>query len=164
MTEPIGEPLDDATIDELADDNVMIDARTAKRLRSEAQRLRHRLREAEANRQAAEDARAGDLAKLANYEHRAVEQAVEGVLADPSDLWLHTTEEQQQAWVDQQFGEVIPDAARDAARALIESRPHLAKRTTPPPTDRPVESLRPGTSPEQTKPATPSWAAALRGH
>ena len=72
-----------ATIDELADDNVMIDVRTAKRLRSEAQKLRHRLRESEANRQAAEDARAGDLARLANLERRAVEDRRRGHAGRP---------------------------------------------------------------------------------
>lgn len=169
MTEqPTPEPgsgLDDADIEALAgDDDQVLNMRMAKRLRGENQRLRHKLREAESNREAAEDARAGDLAKLANLEKREIERSVEGLLADPSDLWLHTSEAQQREWVDQQFGEVIPDAARDAARAIIENRPHLARRATPPPSDRPVESLRPGASPEQSKPAAASWSTALRGH
>ena len=171
MTEqPVGTPedessIDDETLDALVDDdNMLVDVRTAKRLRAEAKKLRHRLRESEANRAAAEEIHAGDLARLASLERRAVEQAVEGVLADPSDLWLHTSEEQQREWVDKQFGEVIPDAARDAARALVESRPHLARRVEPPPTRQPVEGLRPGASPEQVKPPTPSWSTALRGN
>jgi hypothetical protein len=106
-TEPIGTPtpddagIDPDVIDELADDDdAPIDVRTAKRLRSEARKLRHRLRESEANRQATEEARAGDLARLANLERRAVEHTVEDVLADPSDLWLHTDEATQQSFVD----------------------------------------------------------------
>ena len=173
MTEqPTPEPesdLEPEVIDELADDAAPVDMRAVKRLRSENARLRHRLREAEANRvtaeegkATAEEGRASDLARLAAMEKREVERAAEPYLADPSDLWLHTDEAAQREWVDQQFGEIIPDAVRDAARALVESRPHLARRATPPPTAQPLEGLRPGASPE-SKPKPTSWAAAIRG-
>lgn len=150
-------------IEELAaDDEPVTDMRAVRRLRTENQRLRHQLREAEANRASMEEAHIGDLARLSNLERRAVESTVADVLADPADLWLHTTEAQQREWIDQQFGEVIPDAARDAARALIESRPHLARRAMAPPSNQPIEGLRPGASPQESKPVA-SWHTAIRG-
>ena len=82
--------LDDAAIDELADDDAPADMRAVRRMRAENKKLRHRLRESEANRVSAEDARAGDLARLAALEKREIEREAGAVLADPTDLWLHT--------------------------------------------------------------------------
>ena len=144
MSEPIGEPTPEPEPGLEPDADQLFDLQAAKRLRAENQKLRHRLREAEANRQTAEEARAASLARAAAMERQLVEHEVSELLADPSDLWAHTDEATQQSWVDQQFGELVPDAVRDSARAIIESRPHLARRTAAPPTARPIENLRPG--------------------
>jgi hypothetical protein len=161
--QPTPEPEPDPdVIDELADDDAPADMRAVRRMRAENKKLRHRLRESEANRATAEEGRASDLARLAALEKREIEREASALLADPQDIW-RTDEATQQEFVDQQFGEVIPDAVRDAARLLIESKPHLARRATPPPSDRPVEGLRSGAAPE-TKPKPTSWAAAIRGH
>jgi hypothetical protein len=151
--------LDPQVIEQLADD-APADVRTMRRLRSENARLRHKLRESEANRGSSDEA---TLARLAAMERQLVEHEVAEILADPADLWAHTDEETQQAWVDRQFGEVIPDAVRDSARAIVEARPHLARRATAPPTERPLEGLKSGAMPAGSQSKTPSWTAVIRG-
>ena len=147
--------LSDETIEAAADDEQVTDMRAVKRLRAENARLRHRLREAEENRGAAE-------ARLDAMRRAEVERLAGEVLVDGSDLYRHGVDEQ--ALFDEEFGEIVPDAVRDAARAIAEQRPHLARPPQgKPPTDRPVEGLRPGASPEPAKPTAPSWAQALRG-
>ena len=54
-----------------------------------------------------------------------------------------------------------PDRVREAVQALAQSKPHLAKAATPPPTDRPVEGLRAGASPEPRKTEV-AWQSVLR--
>ena len=166
MTEPI-EPapesdnadseLDDTAIDEAADDEPIRDMAAVKRLRQEAQRLRHLLREEQANRQSEQ---ASALARIAEYEKREIEQAAAQVLIDPQDVMRYTSAEEQAAFNDE-FGAIVADTVVEAAKRLAAQRPHLAK-TQRPPTDRPLEGLRGGASPEQqARPIT--WAQALRG-
>ena len=159
MTEPIGEPIPEPTTelepDEPAgDDEQVLDMRAVRRLRTENQKLRHQLREAEEN-------YGGAAARLAAAERREIERELaSSLLIDPQDIWRSDTEVQQ-SFVDEQFREVIPDAVRDAAEAIIAAKPHLAK-STPPPSSQPIEGLRPGASPAE-KPKPTSWAAAIRG-
>lgn len=172
VNEPIGEPipepvgegseLDDETIDELADDDAPADMRTVRRMRAEAKKLRHRLRESEANRVSEQEARAGDLARLAELEKREVERAAGTVLIDPNDLWLHTDAKTQSEFNDE-FGAIVGDRVVEAAKRLAAERPHLAKPNAErPPSDRPIEGLRPGASPEST-PKPLSWSSAIHG-
>src|SRR5262249_50664493 len=165
-TPPLGEDesgFTDEELDAFDDSEPIKDMAAVRRLRSQAQRLRHRLREAEANRQAAEDARAGDLARLAEYEKREVERAAAQVLIDPEDL-MRYTDEATQAEFNDEFGRIVADNVVAAAKRVIAERPHLAKpqAVEKPPTDRPLESLRGGAAPE-SKPKTPTWSSVLRG-
>ncbi len=130
----------------------------------EAKNLRTRLHDTEARLRAVEDNRASDLARLAAAEKRDVEREAAQVLLDAEDLWRHTDEATQQAFVDEQFHEIIPDRVREAAAAIIAQRPHLAKppAVTAPPTDRPLESLKPAARAVEPARET-SWARLLRG-
>jgi hypothetical protein len=170
MTEPTPEPrseawaatadepdteLSDEAIEAAADDEAPTDMRGVRKLRNEAARLRHLLREEQAN-------RASDLARLAAYEKAEVERAAGTVLVDPEDLWRHT-DEATQAEFNDEFGSVIGDRVKEAAQAIAASRPHLAKpNIAPPPSKQPIEG-RSGASPELKKPTTPTWAQALHG-
>lgn len=166
--EPEGDPpqateLTDEAIDELAgDDEEPRDMAAVRRMRAENQRLRHRLREAEANRQSVEDSRAGDLARLAALEKAEIERAASAVLVDAEDLWRYVDEATQQTFNDE-FGAIVADNVVEAAKKLAADRPHLAKPVVaPPPSAQPIEGLRPGASPE-SKPKPTSWAAAIHG-
>ena len=86
--------LTDQELDALADDDEEPkDMRAIRKMRAQNKRSRHRLRESDANRQAAEDARSSDLARLAAYEQQAIERAAAQVLADPADLMRLADEE-----------------------------------------------------------------------
>jgi len=150
MTEP-----DESLTEVNDDDDEVLDMRAVRKLRNENKRLRHLLRETEEN-------RASDLARIAGFEKREVEREASAVLVDPEDIW-RTDEATQQQFVDSQFHEVIGDRVREAAEAIIASKPHLAKpNTSAPPSDRPLEGLRSGAAPEG-KPKSPTWASAIRG-
>jgi hypothetical protein len=163
MTEPTPEP------DHVAgDDDEVTDMAAVRKLRNEAKRLRHLLREEQANR-ASEAAkhqaeRESDLARIATYEKAEVERAAATVLVDPEDVWRHTSAEEQAAFNDE-FGSIVGTNVVEVAKRLAAERPHLARpNTAPPPTARPIEGLRPGASPEPKTPPVPTWATALRGH
>ena len=148
------------------DDEPVLNMAAMRKTRAEAKKFRHLYRESEANR-AAENAKhqtdhESALVKIAEYERREAERAAAEVLHDPADLWIHTDETEQRQWSDE-FGNIVNAKVRAAAEAVAEQRPYLAKpNTAPPPTDRPIEHLRPGASPtRQEKPV--SWAAAIRG-
>jgi hypothetical protein len=151
MTTPVDEP----ELEPDDNDEQPLDMRGVRKLRNENKRLRHLLRETEEN-------RASDLARIAGFEKREVEREASSLLVDPEDIW-RTDEATQQAFVDQQFGEVVGDRVREAAEAIITSKPHLARPPTArPPTDRPVEGLRSGAMPQE-KPKPIGWASAIRG-
>lgn len=160
MTEPIEQPDDEVLTpvetsddDDVDDDEPVTDMKGLRKLRNEAKRLRHLLRESEAN-------RASDLARIAAYEKRAVEAAASAVLVDPTDLWVHTDEATQRSFNDE-FGSITADRVVEAAKKLAAERPHLAK-TQRPPSNQPIESLRSGAMPaEDKKPAT--WYGAIHG-
>lgn len=158
-TEPIGEPIPTTELesDEPAgDDDAVLDMAAMRKIRREAAGLRKRVHELEADNERL-------ITQQAAAERREIERQAAEVLVDPQDIWLHTSAEEQQAFVDSEFHEISRDRVVDAARALAESKPHLARPVvTPPPTQQPVEGLRPGASPEQTKPAA-TWFGAIRG-
>ena len=126
-------PVDEQTPEPEDDDNEVLDMRGVRKLRNENKRLRHLLRETEEN-------RASDLARLAAAEKREVERQAAQVLVDPEDIW-RTDEATQQGWVDEKFHEVIGDKVREAAEAIVASKPHLARppQVAKPPSDRPIE-------------------------
>ena len=160
-------PSSDAPDDDIAgDDEQVVDMRGVRRLRAEAKKLRHQLRESEANR-ASENAkhaadRESDLARLAALEKAEIERAASAVLVDAEDLWRYVDEATQQTFNDE-FGAIVADNVVEAAKKLAADRPHLAKPVVaPPPSAQPIEGLRPGASPE-SKPKPTSWAAAIHG-
>jgi hypothetical protein len=85
------------------------------------------------------------------------------VLHDPDDLLRHQPD--MSNYFDTEFEGVInADNVVAAAKELAAEHPHLGKpqQVTPPPTDQPVEGLRPGASPAP-RPAPASWSAVIRG-
>jgi hypothetical protein len=131
----------------------------ARKLRSENRNLRQRLHEAESAAKVDVDAL---TARLAALERAEVERLAAQDLIDPADLWQ--TDVTAQSFYDDAFTQIVPDKVRDATAALIKSKPHLARpprQATPPPTDRPIESLRPGASPEPRRTEV-TWSSALR--
>ena len=143
------------------DDEQLVDMKQVRKLRNENARLRHRLKEVEAS---MGSERESTLARLAAYEREAVERAAATTLIDGEDIWRYT-DEATQAEFNDAFGAIVADNVVAAAKRVIAARPHLARPpSTPPPTDRPIESLRPGATPNtgEKKPA-PSWHTALRG-
>ena len=158
MTEPIDEPTPDTPEPdvELGDDEAPRDMAAVRRLRAENKRLRHELREEQENRGAA-------AARLAAERRQEAERIAGEVLVDPADIW-RVDAAAQQAFVDDEFGEIVADRVVESAKALAASKPHLARPPSgPPPTDRPLEGLRPGATPDEGMRPAPTWSTALRG-
>lgn len=139
MTEPTPEPTESALaddeqvlLDDVADDDeAVVDMRAVRRLRNEAKRLRHLLREEQENRASEQKHRESDLARLAAFEKRDVEREAAQVLIDAEDIWRHTDAETQQSFNDE-FGEIVGDRVVEAAKRLASERPHLARREVGP--------------------------------
>ena len=128
----------------------------ARKLRSENRSLLERLKAVEADYEAA-------ASRLAAAQRREIERAAGEVLIDPSDVFRHTEPDTQQAFIDAEFHEVVGDNVMEAAKRIAAQKPHLARPPSgPPPTDRPIESLRRGASPDTTAPPAPTWADAIR--
>jgi hypothetical protein len=110
---------------------------------------------------AAEEQYEATIAQLATLQRTEIERIGGEILVDGGDLYRHGADEE--TVYDEQFHQLMPDRVREAARAIAEARPHLAKRDVgPPPTERPIESLRSGARAEENTPA-PSWYTAIRG-
>lgn len=156
MTEPItSDDVDTSGTVEVADDDEQVlDMAAMRKVRREAAELRKRNRELE---EQLEGAAARETAhQRAMVEHAA---AAAGMI-DPSDFLAVHPDPSEFA---DEFHNVVGDRVAEAAAALIASKPHLGRPVGAPPTDRPLEGLRPGArAPEDKKPA-PSWATALRG-
>ncbi|WP_078322656.1 hypothetical protein [Mycobacteroides chelonae] len=139
---------------EVDDDALDVDAAgdsAARKARNEARGLRTRLRAAEGELET--------LRAVADRYHRSeIEQAASGELRDYRDLLdRHDLSEFIVG------GAIDADAVRKAANALAIERPHLASAPAAPPTDRPIETLTPGASP-QRPPTAAGWHTALRGY
>lgn len=120
--------------------------------RSENKGLRERLRATE-----------GDLetaSTMLTAMRRAEAQRVAAeFLVDGTDLWTEHPDVDDFLADD---GTIDPAKVAQAAQAITSAKPHLAApKKAPPPTDRPVENLRPGASTGDKPPPT-TWAGALR--
>lgn len=127
--------------------------RRVRRARNEARGLRGRLRDTEAERD-------GLLAVVDGLRRGEVERLAATELVDARDLLdRHAVAE----FLDE-AGRVDPAKVSTAAKALIADRPHVAAPpvVTVPPTNRPLESLKPGGSP-QRQPEPTTWQSALGG-
>lgn len=157
MTEPIeptpeGEIRVEAPTGEEPVDDEVADLQTLRKVRREAASLRQRLH-------ALETEHEGTVTRLSAMEHAEVERIASEHLIDPTDVWRQQPD--LQSYYDEEFQQIVPDKVREATAAIIQSKPHLA-RPQRPPTDQPVEGLKPGASPE-TKPKPVTWSSALRG-
>jgi hypothetical protein len=136
----------------------------AKKLRSENRSLRARLKASEEARQADAEQIGAAAAVVSAMQLAEVKRLAGEHLIDPDDLLAH--EPDMSKYFDDEFTSMVnADKVSEQAKALIAGKPHLGKPATPtpPPTDRPIEGLRGGASP-QDKPTAPSWASALRGY
>jgi hypothetical protein len=149
---PASAPQDDA--DDQGDDDLDLtphDLDKQRRLRNEARNLRERAKTAEGEletlRTVVDGLRLGEVERLAAAE-----------LHDARDL---LDRHQLGDFLDE-GGHVDPAKVSTAARALIGERPHTAAPpvVTAPPTDRPIDGLIPGASP-QRQPQSTTWAGAL---
>ena len=131
------------------------DLEAAKKLRSEAANLRRENRELRADNER--------LITQAGARQRAdIEAAAAEVLVDGADVW-RVDPNLQQSFYDEQFGEISTDGVVAAAKKLASEKPHLARPpSAPPPSDRPIEGLRGGASPEPRQTEV-TWNSALRG-
>jgi hypothetical protein len=127
--------------------------RDVRQLRRENKTLRERAKAAEAEL----ETRSTQLAAMRRAE---VERLAGSDLIDPSDLWSAHPDVDGFLTED---GTIDPTKVAEAAQAITTAKPHLAadKPVSRPPSDRPIESLRPGAS-SDTRPAQPTWADALR--
>ncbi len=154
MTEPIeptpepnAEDVDESTLDERA-------RAAMQKLRSENRSLRSRLRDSEEQ--------VGIASARLTAHHKAVIEAAAKAagLIDPSDFTVHHPDPNE--FVDE-FADVVPDKVTEAVQALLEAKPYLGRPAGPPPTDRPLEGLRPGARAPEDKTPAPTWSTALRG-
>ena len=150
---PLGEV--PAAEDDVSDDE--LDPRTkayVAKLRREAQSLRSKLRDAE------EIAGAASARETVHTREAVAQAAAAAGLIDGNDLFtVHSPDE----FVDEQFKEVVGDKVAEATRALLARKPYLGRPVGAPPSQRPVEGLRPGASPEPQQEKATSWSAALHG-
>lgn len=147
-----GEP---AAEDEVSDDE--LDPRTRAyvgKLKREAQQQRAARRELEEQL----GATAAHL-EVHNREKVAAAAAAAGLI-NGEDLFLaHSPDE----FLDEQFRDVVGDRVAEATKALLAAKPYLGRTVGRPPSERPIESLRPGASPEPKPDTGTSWSAALHG-
>lgn len=158
MTEPIETPPEPQP----ADDEPM-SLGEARKLRREHASLRQRLHEKDEQIRDKDEQLGAAAAVVSAYQLAEVKRVAGEVLHDPDDLLAHQPD--MTVYFDAEFaGMVNADNVVEQAKELIRQRPHLGKpQTAPPPTDRPIESLRPGASPAGEKTTAPTWAQALRG-
>lgn len=143
---------DDAEPQDDADEDDLHDLQRAKQIRAENRNLRSRAKDAEASRD-------GLLAELNIYRQQQVEAVAREHLRDAGDL-LARHEITEFITADG----LSVDAVKSAAAALAAERPHLAAEpvVTAPPSNRPLEGLRAGASPERA-PQAVSWRDVLGG-
>lgn len=101
-------------------------------------------------------------AQIETYRRAEVERFAASVLADPKDLWLGTASANDFVGDD---GTVDEARVLEHVTALAAERPHWAienQRPTAPPSQRPIESLRPGATSRPVEPEAPTWSSVLR--
>jgi hypothetical protein len=159
LPEPSEATAPDTVDEDSGDDDAVLDPK----MRAHLHKLREEARTQRSRALAAEADRERLITQVAAAQHRDAEHVAAEHLIDQTDLWRYTDPDKQREFYDHQFGEIVPDRVAEAAKAIAAQKPHLAKPSTaPPPTDRPIEGLRPGARAEE-KPSAPSWASALRG-
>lgn len=155
--EPEPEPLPQGEEDSDAPDDAELDDRTrayVAKLKREAQGLRTKLRDAE------EIAGAAAARETVHTREAVAAAAAQAGLIDGNDLFIAHPD--PDPFLDE-FHEVVGSKVAEAAEALLARKPYLGRTRGTPPTQRPVEGLRPGASPEPKQDTTPSWSAALHG-
>lgn len=123
-----------------------------RKVRNEAKKLRARLREAESAASAA--AAALEAMRRTEVQRLAAEHLIDG-----TDIWTAQTTVEELLSED---GTIDAGKVAETAAAITAAKPHLAAPNTAarPPTDRPIESLRSGASPDRP-PQKPDWFSAL---
>lgn len=150
MTEP-----HTATPADMPEHPVPENLEAAKKLRAENKKLRDRLRALETDHEAA-------VSRLDGMRHAEVERIAAEHLIDAADIW--TAAQDVNNLVDDD-GLVDAGKVSEAAQALVAEKPHLGASYRPqnrPPTERPIESLKPGASPSRGQHSTPTWADVFR--
>ena len=163
MTEPMPEVAEEPAPELIAhgqetepdDDELDPRARAAmQKLRRENQSLRTRMHEYEETLGAA-------AARETARDRAEVERIASEHLVEAADIWR--AQPDIQAFYDDEFHQITRDRVVETAKALVAEKPHLARpNTAPPPSDRPIEGLRPGARAEE-KPQPVTWSSALRG-
>ncbi|BDB45385.1 MULTISPECIES: hypothetical protein [Mycobacterium] len=124
----------------------------AKRLRSENRNLRERLRTLESDYEAA-------VTRYDAMQMNEVQRVAAEHLIDPADIWTTGKD-----FYDE-YGMPDPEKIATAATTLLTEKPHLGtnyKPTPAPPSDRPIEGLRPGATPSDYTPEPqPTWSEAI---
>jgi hypothetical protein len=107
-------------------------------------------------REAATDLEAA-ASQLGAMRHAEIERLAAEHLKAPADVWQ--AQPDAAAFLDDEYGTVDPAKVAEVAQSLVTEKPHYAadKRVAPPPSDRPVESLRSGAIASGEKPTQPSW-------
>ena len=151
-------PADDNDADDTTIEDSALDPRTReafKKLRSENHSLRTRLRDSEEQVGIAS-------ARLSAHHRQVIAAAAKAAgLIDPTDFTAAHPDPSE--FLDE-FHEVVGDKVAEAAKALIAAKPYLARPPSgPPPTERPIEGLRPGARAPEDKVPAPTWASAIRG-
>ena len=144
------------TSDDVADDE--LDPRTrayVTKLKKEAQQQRARARDAE------ELVGAAAAREDVHTREQIAQAAAAAGLINGEDLFLAHPDPNE--FLDEQFKDVIGDRVAEAAKTLLERKPYLGRPVGAPPSDRPLEGLRPGASPEPKPSKKPDWSAALHG-
>jgi hypothetical protein len=143
---------------ELLPGDTPVTMESLRKMRHEAAGLRAQLKEARATIESLE----GATARADALEHAEIERVAAEHLIDGADIWRVDTDTRQ-SFFDDEFHAITRDRIVEAAKKLASEKPHLGRLPSgPPPSDRPIESLRLGASPEE-KSVPITWSSALHG-
>ena len=152
-TSPADMPATTAEVAEPTQDDPH-DLERARQLRAENKTLRGRAKSAEAQLE-------GLAERIEGFQREAITRAAGDILKSADDIFTGGA-----AVVDflDEDGNVDLDAVRDAAGELVTERPHWGTGYVgdKPPTQRPVEGLRPGALPRDYTPPQQTWRDVLR--
>jgi hypothetical protein len=144
------------------DDEQVLDMAAMRKVRHEAASLRRDRDGLRTRVHELEEQLGAAAAREAASQRRDAERVAGEILHDPTDIW-RVSAEVQQSFYDEQFGDITADNIVAAAKQLASEKPHLARPPSgPPPSQRPIETLRPGASQQDTPPPA-TWHTAIRG-
>lgn len=170
-------PQSDPSLDEDTDDDgqdnsehkTLTPEERVRRARSQSHRLRERLKEAEKRLQETEPlAKKALEAEEANKSEvqRAIERAEAAEKRETEkDLALYRRDLADEHKIPRDKLHLLGSGSREEMEAIAAEIGPLfttSEKTPPPPSDRPVEGLRPGASPDSPKPADDSYPAAWK--